>query len=83
MFGEPWGLMSQAWVLVKTKIGREHQALEELRSIPGVSEVHIVTGDHDIMLLVEADSMKQLNDVLGWNIRRQRDILSTITMVVI
>ena len=83
MFGEPWGLMSQAWVLVKTKIGREHQALEELRSIPGVSEAHIVTGDHDIILLVEADSMKQLNDVLGWNIRRQRDILSTITMVVI
>ena len=75
--------MSQAWVLVKTKIGREHQALEALRSIPGVSEAHIVTGDHDIMLLVEADSMKQLNDVLGWNIRRQRDILSTITMVVI
>ena len=75
--------MSQAWVLVKTKIGREHQALEELRSIPGVSEAHIVTGDHDIILLVEADSMKQLNDVLGWNIRRQRDILSTITMVVI
>ena len=75
--------MSQAWVLIKTKIGREHQALEELRSIPCVSEAHIVTGDHDIMLLVEADSMKQLNDVLSWNIRRQRDILSTITMVVI
>ena len=75
--------MSQAWVLIKTKIGREHQALEELRSIPGVSEAHIVTGDHDIMLLVEADSMKQLNDVLSWNIRRQRDVLSTITMVVI
>ena len=75
--------MNQAWVLVKTKIGREHQALEELRSIPGVSEAHIVTGDHDIMLLVEADSMKQLNDILSWNIRRQRDVLSTITMVVI
>ena len=59
------------------------QALEELRRILGVSGAHIVTGDHDIMLLVEADSMKQLNDVLGWNIRRQRDILSTITMVVI
>jgi len=35
------------------------------------------------MLLVEADSMKQLNDVLSWNIRRQKDVLSTITMVVI
>jgi DNA-binding Lrp family transcriptional regulator len=81
MFGEQWGLMNQAWVIIITKIGREHQALEELRSISGVSEAYIVTGDHDIMLLVEADSMKQLNDVLGCNIRRRRDILSTITMV--
>ena len=75
--------MNQAWVLINTKVGKEHQALEELRSILGVSEAHIVTGDHDIMLLVEADSMKQLNDFLSWNIRRHKDILSTITMVVI
>ncbi len=83
MFWNSWGLLNQAWVLINTKVGKEHQALEELRNIPGVSEAHIVTGDHDIMLLVEADSMKQLNDVLSWNIRRQRDVLSTITMVVI
>ena len=83
MFEKPWGLMNQAWVLVTTKIGKEYQALEGLRKITGVSEAHIVTGDHDIMLLVEADSMKQLNDFLSWNIRRQKDVLSTITMVVI
>lgn len=75
--------MKQAWVLVDTKIGRERLALQALRRIPGVSEAHIVTGGHDIMLLVEAESMKGLNDVLSWNIRRQKDILSTITMVVL
>ncbi len=74
--------MNQAWVLINTKVGKEHQALEGLRKIPGVCEAHIITGDHDIMLLVEADSMKQLNDILSWNIRRQKDVLSTITMVV-
>jgi len=75
--------MNQAWVLVTTKIGKEHQALEGLKKITGVCEAYIVTGDHDIMLLVEAESMKQLNDVLSWNIRRQKDVLCTITMVVI
>jgi DNA-binding Lrp family transcriptional regulator len=75
--------MNQAWVLVKTKVGREIEAIEGLRKIPGVSEAYIITGDHDILLLVEADSMKRLNDILSWNIRRQREVLSTITMVVI
>lgn len=75
-------MMNQAWVLINTKIGKEREALEELRKIPGISEAHIITGDYDIMILVEADSMKQLNDILSWNIRRQKDVLSTITMVV-
>lgn len=75
--------MNQAWILINTKIGKEHRALEELRKIPCVSEAHIVTGNHDLFLLVEADSMKQLNDILTWNIRRQKDVLCTITMVVI
>jgi DNA-binding Lrp family transcriptional regulator len=82
MFWNSWGTMNQAWVLIDTKMGKEHLALEELRRIPGVSEAHIVTGDHDILLLVEADSMKQLNDILTWNIRRQKDVLCTITMVI-
>ncbi len=75
-------MMNQAWVLVNTKIGKEHQVLEGLRKIPGVKEAHIVTGDHDIILLVETGSMKQLDDILSWNIRRQKDIVCTVTMVV-
>ena len=75
-------MMNQAWVLINTKIGNEREALEDLRKISGISETHIITGDYDIMLLVEANSMKQLNDILSWNIRRQKDVLSTITMVV-
>jgi DNA-binding Lrp family transcriptional regulator len=71
--------MNQAWVL----IGKEHQALNELRKIPGVKEAHIVTGDYDIMILIEAKSMKQLKDILSWNIRREKNVCNTVTMIVI
>lgn len=75
--------MNRAWVLVNTILGKERLALEELRRTPGVTEAHLVMGDYDIMVFIEADSMKKLNDILSWNIRRNKNICNTITMVVV
>lgn len=75
--------MNRAWILVNTILGKERLALEELRRTPGVTEAHLVMGDYDIMVFIEADSMKKLNDVLSWNIRRNKNICNTITMVVV
>ena len=75
--------MSQAWVLVNTILGKEHLALDELRKIPGVMDAHLVLGEYDLMVFIEASSMKQLEDILSWNIRRQKNICNTVTMIVI
>jgi DNA-binding Lrp family transcriptional regulator len=74
--------MRQAWVLVNTILGKERQALDELRRIPGVKEAHLVLGEYDIMVFIEASSMKKLEDILSWNIRRQKNICNTVTMIV-
>jgi DNA-binding Lrp family transcriptional regulator len=47
------------------------------------ARVHIVTGGNDIILLIKSDSMKKLNDILSWNIRRHKNISNTITMIVV
>ena len=75
--------MNQAWVLINIQMGKEFQVLNYLRKIPGVKEAHIVTGIYDIILLIESDSMKKLNDILSWNIRRHKNICNTFTMVVV
>lgn len=75
--------MNKAWVLVNTIVGKEHHVLKELRKMPNIKEAHLVTGQYDILILIEATSMKQLNDLLMWNIRRQKDIVYTVTMIVI
>jgi DNA-binding Lrp family transcriptional regulator len=75
--------VKSAWVLVNTVLGKEFQALKELRKVPGVTNAHLVTGQYDIILLIEAASMKQLEDILMWNIRRQKNVCSTVTMVII
>ena len=74
--------MRQAWVLVNTILGKESQALDALRKIPGVVEAHLVLGEYDILVLIEAESMKKLNDLLSWNIRRHKTICNTVTMIV-
>ena len=74
--------MSQAWVLVNTVLGKEYQALDVLRRIPGVRNAHLVTGLYDIIVLIEASSMKKLEDILSWNIRREKSICNTVTMIV-
>ena len=74
--------MSQAWVLVNTVLGKEYQALDALRRIPGVRNAHLVTGLYDIIVLIEASSMKKLEDILSWNIRREKSICNTVTMIV-
>jgi len=75
--------LNRAWVLVNTMMGKEREALQDLRRIPGVKEAHLVTGEFDIMVLIEASTMKQLEDMLTWNIRRQRNICATVTMIVV
>ena len=62
--------VGRAWVLVNTIIGKDYQALKDLRRVPGVKEAHLVTGEYDIMLFIEASTMKKLEDILTWNIRR-------------
>ena len=74
--------MRQAWVLVNTILGKEQQALDALRKIPGVVEAHQVLGEYDILVLIEAESMKKLEDLLSWNIRRHKTIRNTVTMIV-
>jgi len=75
--------LNRAWVLVNTIMGKEREALQDLRRIPGVKEAHLVTGEYDIIVLIEASTMKQLEDMLTWNIRRQRNICTTVTMIVV
>ena len=75
--------MRQAWVLVNTILGKERQALVALRKIPGVLEAHQVLGEYDILVLIQSESMKKLNDILSWNIRRHQTICNTVTMIVI
>ena len=48
----------------------------------GVTEVYEVTGDHDIVAMVDVETSQQLNDIIE-SVRHYDSILSTRTMLVL
>ncbi len=76
-----WIMMSLAFILVITEIGREKEVLGRLRAIPSVSDAYEVYGVYDIILKVEAESRKAFQQTVTV-IRKVAGVRSTLTMVV-
>ena len=55
---------------------------KELSGIKGVTEVYEVTGDQDIVVVVDVDSSQRLNEIVD-NIRRLKSVLSTRTRLIL
>jgi DNA-binding Lrp family transcriptional regulator len=56
--------------------------VKELSGIKGVTEVYEVTGDQDVVVVVDVDSSQKLNEIVD-KIRRLKCILSTRTRLIL
>jgi len=54
----------------------------ELASYEGVTEVFEVTGDQDIIVLVDVETSQNLNDIIE-RVRKYENILSTRTRLIL
>ncbi len=63
-FGE-LGYEVCAIVGLRTELAEKiYRTIEELQSIPQVQEIHVVSGDYDLMLKVRAKTPRHLQDLL-------------------
>jgi len=69
--------------LINCNIGSEESVMSKLKETDLVKEVYGVFGAYDIVVLVEADTVESLRDVITWKIRKIEKIRSTLTMMVI
>jgi len=74
--------MKMAYVLLNSELGFERDVMEVLKDIPEVREAFIVYGVYDIIIRVEADTVGDLNDLIG-ELRQMEKVLSTLMMIVI
>jgi DNA-binding Lrp family transcriptional regulator len=75
--------MPTAYVLINCDLGSEEEILQEIKKLPGVSEVSGVYEVYDIIVKISADTMDKLRETITWHVRRIDKVRSTLTMIVI
>lgn len=72
----------RAFVFINTELGFMEPVRQTLLSIDGITEVHLLYGEYDLLALVHVKTMKRLKEVIGWQIRKVKNIRSSQTLIV-
>ncbi|QZX99573.1 Lrp/AsnC family transcriptional regulator [Halobaculum rubrum] len=72
-----------AFVGLRVQQGHEEEALETLREVDGVREVHLTTGEYDVMMRVYAESTDDLRDLMFGQIATMDGFDRSQTMVIL
>ncbi len=75
--------MVRVFVFINTEPGKESEALQKLRKVKGVIEAYMLYGVHDIVALVEVDTVDRVKEVVTATIRRIDGVRSTLSMIVV
>jgi DNA-binding Lrp family transcriptional regulator len=73
--------MKAAFVMVKCEPGRLEDVANAIMELDGVSEVHSITGDHDLLVKLYAPSYDDFGDVIPDRLQRIPGIRDTITFL--
>ena len=74
-------MAARAYIMIETQGGKARDVATALRSLPGVPSVDIITGDFDIIALVEAQDMASMADLVTGQVQSIPGVTRTITCV--
>ena len=72
-----------ALVGLRVEQGREEDALERLREIEGVREIHLTTGEWDVMLRVVAEDTDSLRELMFERVANMDGFSRSQTMIIL
>jgi len=75
--------METVYVLVKSVIAHEMEVMKDILKLEHVKEAKGTFGVYDIFVKIEANSHKEIEDVITKNIRKIKHVLSTTTLSII
>ncbi len=75
--------MAKAIVMLNTEVGMENEIFEKVFEIPEVKEVYMVYGIHDLVVVIEAETMEKLRNLITEKIRKMKGVKSTLTSIVV
>ncbi|MGQ9588527.1 MAG: Lrp/AsnC ligand binding domain-containing protein [Thermoplasmata archaeon] len=68
-------------MLITTATGKEHRVLEEMQKLPGLSEVHQLFGQFDMLARMETNDYDVLCDIVLGKIRTIPGVTGTRTLI--
>jgi DNA-binding Lrp family transcriptional regulator len=69
-----------SYVLVVTEVGKEHEVVQALQKIEGVTLAQTVYGEFDVMTRVDRESLQELDSAIT-KIRKINGIIRTMTLI--
>ena len=76
-------MAAKAFVLIETSVGRTKEVAGILNQLKGVKSVDAVTGPYDVIVVIEADSLTEIGEVVTNQIHPISGISRTVTCLAI
>jgi DNA-binding Lrp family transcriptional regulator len=70
-------MLAKAFILIETAVGRNKEIVNTLKNIRGVSSVDYVTGPYDIIVVIEAENLNDVGDIVTQSIHPISGIIRT------
>ena len=74
-------MVARAYILIETQVGKSLDVIAALRALSNVLSVDIVTGEFDMIALVEASDMVAMADLVTGLVQSTPGVTRTITCV--
>ena len=72
---------TRAFILIETQVGRTRHVAEMLRTFEGVKSADVITGQFDVIALVDVQDLREMADLITTRVQGIRGVLRTITCV--
>ena len=74
---------TRAYVLVETAVGRVSSISAALRGMPGLVSVDSVTGPYDIIIVLEAESLPEVAELVTEHVHTIGGVVRTVTCLAV
>ena len=76
-------MATKAYVLIETAIGKTRDVASALDGLEGVMSVDLVTGPYDLIVVIEADDLGSIGDMVTGNVHTIGGIQRTVTCLTV
>ncbi len=76
-------MATKAYVLIETSVGKTREVATALDGLEGIMSVDLVTGPYDLIVVIEADDLGSIVDIVTGSVHTIGGIQRTVTCLAV